>query len=101
MSKQTRLEIVSSARADTDWSIGYLDGAPAVGDSEGAWYKVSNIVTTVFNKFENQIWVLPKGLAGEWESMDVTSNWAKYISNPDEWTTGGPDYMEVQAHEEA
>jgi hypothetical protein len=85
------LKVIDQAQADTDWSIGYLDGRPVVGN-DGAWYKVP-VNAAVLNRGDGYVWFLKNGL---WESTHGDS-WFGNITNSDYITAGGPIYEEEQA----
>ncbi len=85
---QTELSIVSRADAEEDWSIGYLDQRPAVGDWKSNWYVVSSD-TTVLNAFEGVVWHLKGGRwvqtpKGDWHD-DVTPR-ARLVAGESDYT---------------
>jgi hypothetical protein len=86
----TKLVVANRPEAQIDWSVGYLDGVPAVGDGRGDWYCVQ-ADTAVLNEFEGMVWHLS---AGEWRPV-ARRSWSGRVTDSATWTdTGACDYSE-------
>lgn len=83
------LQLVNRAEVQVDWSVGYLDGMPAVGDALSNWYVVPKDVA-VLNKYEGLVWSLQNG---KWVSTP-RREWQGEISAQGWWTEGGSDFVE-------
>lgn len=87
------LIVVSRAEAEVDWSIGYLDGMPAVGDWSSNWYIV-NKDTAVLNSFEGAVWHLQNG---QWQRVG-RAMWKHPITPTAKLIESESDYIETDDH---
>lgn len=89
-----RLQVYHRPSSEADLSIGYLDGRPAVGTANGAWYLVSGDAI-IHNRSDRLVWFV-KQEHGAWECISDVHWQDQYVDPDEKWIKEVPDYVEEE-----
>lgn len=86
------LQVIHRPSSEEDLRIGYLDGKPAVGTADGAWYLVSGDAV-IHTPSDRLVWFL-KFDHGVWECIHDMHWQDQYVDPVEKWIKKTPDYKE-------